>query len=102
MKPLGTGLGTVVVLLLVSSPRSIQAQTTAAATEASTPLSYNVTQEVTLTGTVSSVIMKAAPGMIVGSHLLRFSCVVLGARHYPVTTVPSARRATSFPPLSNT
>jgi hypothetical protein len=65
-----TGLGTVVVLLLISSLRPIQAQTTAAATGAATPLSYDVTEEVTLTGTVSSVLMKAAPGMIVGSHLL--------------------------------
>jgi hypothetical protein len=70
MKPLSNGLGTVVVLLLISSLRPIQAQTTAGATGAAAPLSYNVTGEATLTGTVSSVLIKAAPGMIVGSHLL--------------------------------
>ena len=31
---------------------------------------YDISKEVTLTGTVSSVLTKAAPGMIVGSHLL--------------------------------
>jgi hypothetical protein len=31
---------------------------------------YNVTEEVTLSGTVSSVLHKPAPGMIWGSHLL--------------------------------
>jgi len=67
MKPLSTGLYTVVALLLISSLRPIQAQTTADSAE---PLSYDVTEEVTVTGTVSSVLMKAAPGMIVGSHLL--------------------------------
>jgi hypothetical protein len=70
MKPLSTGLYTVVVLLLITSLCPIQAQTTVVAIGAATPLSYDVTEEVTLTGTVSSVLMKAAPGMIVGSHLL--------------------------------
>jgi hypothetical protein len=31
---------------------------------------YDVTQEVTLSGTVSAVLVKPAPGMIMGSHLL--------------------------------
>lgn len=70
MKPLSTGLCTVVALLLISSLRPMQAQTTAGATGAAKPLRYNVTEEVTLTATVSSVLMKADPGMIVGSHLL--------------------------------
>jgi hypothetical protein len=70
MKPLSTGLYTVVVLLLITSLCPIQAQTTAAASGSATPLSYGVAEEVTLTGTVSSVLMKAAPGMIVGAHLL--------------------------------
>ncbi len=34
------------------------------------PFSYDVTREVTLNGTVSSVLLKPAPGMVVGSHLL--------------------------------
>ena len=70
MKPLRTGLCTVVVLLLIAFLCPIQAQTRVAASGAATPLSYGVAEEVTLTGTVSSVLMKAAPGMIVGSHLL--------------------------------
>jgi hypothetical protein len=74
MKPLSTALCTVAVLLLISSQRPMQAQTTTTATAAATgaagPLGYDVNEEVTLTGTVSSVLTKAAPGMIVGSHLL--------------------------------
>ena len=31
---------------------------------------YDIQQEVTLRGTVSSVVTKASPGMVVGSHLL--------------------------------
>jgi len=69
MKPLSTGLCTVVVFLLISSQGPTQAQTAAAAGAAG-PVSHNATAEVTLTGTVSSVLTKAAPGMIVGSHLL--------------------------------
>jgi hypothetical protein len=65
MKPLSIGLYTVVALLLISFPRPIQAQTVQAKTMAAT-----TGVEVTLTGTVSSVLVKAAPGMIVGSHLL--------------------------------
>jgi len=34
------------------------------------PLSYDVSKEVTLNGTVSSVLEKPAQGMIMGSHLL--------------------------------
>jgi hypothetical protein len=69
MKPLSTGLCAVVALLLISSPRLMQAQTQTKSSAAG-PLSSDVTEEVTLTGTVSSVVTKAAPGMIVGSHLL--------------------------------
>jgi hypothetical protein len=65
MKPLSIGLYTVVALLLISFQRPIQAQTVQAKTMAAA-----TGVEVTLTGTVSSVLVKAAPGMIVGSHLL--------------------------------
>jgi hypothetical protein len=34
------------------------------------PFSYDTTKEVTLSGTVSSVLKKPDPGMIMGSHLL--------------------------------
>jgi hypothetical protein len=69
MKALSTGLCTVVAILLISFQRPIQAQTVQAQpVEAAT--GPDLTAEVTLTGTVRSVLMKAAPGMIVGSHLL--------------------------------
>jgi hypothetical protein len=70
MKTLSTGLCTLTILVVISSLRPVQAQTTAAATGSAAPFSYDITREVTLTGTVSSVLMKATPGMIVGSHLL--------------------------------
>lgn len=70
MKPLSTGLCIFAILLLVSFLRSVQAQTTAGAPGPAVPFSYDITNEVTLTGTVSSVLTKAAPGMILGSHLL--------------------------------
>jgi len=63
MRQLPTRLCTFAVLfLLISFSRSLQAQTRVPA--------HDVTQEVTLTGTVSSVLMNAAPGAIAGSHLL--------------------------------
>ena len=62
MKPLSTGLCAVVALLLLSSLCPIQAQTVQAKTAPAA--------EVTITGTVQSILVKAAPGMIVGSHLL--------------------------------
>jgi len=69
MKPLSTGLCTLAILLILSiSP--VQAQTTADATRTAAPFSFDAAGEVTLTGTVSSVLTKAAPGTIVGSHLL--------------------------------
>jgi hypothetical protein len=69
VKQLMIGLCTLAILL-ISSLRPVQAQTTAGATRAAGPFNYDVAEEVTITGTVSSVLMKAAPGMIVGSHLL--------------------------------
>ena len=56
--------------LLVSTLRPVQAQTTAAAIRGEGPLGYDVSEEVRVAGTVSSVLTEAAPGMIVGSHLL--------------------------------
>ena len=70
MKQLSTGLYTLAIFFLISSLRPIQAQTTAGTMRAAGSLGYDVTGEVTITGTVSSVLMEAAPGMIVGSHLL--------------------------------
>lgn len=55
--------------LIVSIPLT-QAQTVAVATRTARPFGYDVAQEVTLGGTVSSVLAKPAAGMIMGSHLL--------------------------------
>jgi hypothetical protein len=70
MKPLSATLCTLVIFFLISSPSPLQAQTTAASARSAAPLNYDIAQEVTLTGTVSRVLTEAAPGMIVGSHLL--------------------------------
>jgi len=70
MKPLSTGLCTLTIFLFISSLCSVQAQTKAAPTSSAAPFSDEGTREFTLSGTVSSILMKAAPGMIAGSHLL--------------------------------
>jgi hypothetical protein len=74
MKPLLAGLGRLAIFslisVLVSSLSLAQAQTTASASRSAAPFAYSVTEEVTLAGTVSSVLTEAGPGMIVGSHLL--------------------------------
>jgi len=70
MKESSIGLCTLAILFLISSLPPVQAQTTAVATGSAAPLRYNVADEVTLAGTVTSVFTKAAPGMIAGSHLL--------------------------------
>jgi len=64
-----TGLCLLALLSLILSPVPSQAQTTVG-NKVAGPLSYDVTQEVTLNGTVSSVLTKPSPGMIMGSHLL--------------------------------
>jgi hypothetical protein len=69
MRPLSTGL-CILAIIFVSFLRPVQAQTTAVATKAAGAFSYSVTEEVTLTGTVSSVLTKATSGTIVGSHML--------------------------------
>jgi len=69
MKPLSAALCTLVIFF-ISSPSPVQAQTTAGAARSAAPFQYDIAREVTLTGTVSSVLTKAAPGMIAGSHLL--------------------------------
>lgn len=70
MKCLCAGLCGLALLSLISLLPPLQAQTTAAAPRTAGPFSYDISQEVTLNGTVSSVLTKPAPGMIMGSHLL--------------------------------
>jgi hypothetical protein len=65
-----SGLCMLAILFFISSQCVVHAQTTAAATRSAAPFHYDITEEITLTGTVTSVLAKAAPGMISGSHLL--------------------------------
>jgi len=46
------------------------AQTKTAVARPRGPLAYDVTKETTLSGTVSSVLAKPIPGMIMGTHLI--------------------------------
>jgi hypothetical protein len=69
MKSPFTGLCALAVLSLISSVAPVQAQTAAIETRPAEPY-YDVAKEVTLKGTVSSVLTKPSPGMIMGSHLL--------------------------------
>ncbi|MGO9576222.1 MAG: hypothetical protein ACLPTQ_18060 [Terriglobales bacterium] len=69
MKRLCAGLcGLALLSLFAFLPA--QAQTSAVTARPAGPFSYDVTQEVTISGTVSSVLTKPAAGMIMGSHLL--------------------------------
>jgi hypothetical protein len=66
MKRLSPGLFALALLCFLSAPPQMQAQTS----ERLGPLAYDISKEVTLNGTVSSVLTKPAPGMMMGSHLL--------------------------------
>ena len=57
-------------LLSVISPAALAQAQTEAIARTEEPFSYDVNQEATLTGTVSSVLAKPSPGMLWGSHLL--------------------------------
>jgi hypothetical protein len=70
MKRLFAGLCALVLLSLLLPLPPAQAQTAAAATRPAGPFTYDVTKEVTLLATVSSVLTKPSPGMIMGAHLL--------------------------------
>ena len=70
MKPLPAGLCRLAILFLISSLPQVQAQTTAGAARSGAPFNYDIAAEIRLTGTVTSVLAKASPGMTAGSHLL--------------------------------
>jgi len=67
MKRLFAGLCVLALMSLIALSPPVQAQT---AERHAGPFSYDVSQEVTLKGTVSSVLTKPTPGMIMGLHLL--------------------------------
>jgi hypothetical protein len=58
------------LLALISLAAPAYAQTPEVAARPSGPFSYEVGKETTLRGTVSSVLEKPSPGMIMGAHLL--------------------------------
>jgi hypothetical protein len=70
------GICTMTLVSLIALQSPVLAQTTAGQTQttettkAAGPFGYDVSQEITLNGTVSSVLAKPASGMIIGSHLL--------------------------------
>ena len=70
MNPLLAQIYALLLLILISPLAIARAQSAAAATKPAGLLSYDISQEVTLSGTVSSVLTTAPKGMINGSHLL--------------------------------
>ena len=64
------GCKRILALLFLVATLPMNAQNAPASTRSATPLTYDISQEVTLSGTVSSVLTKASSGMIAGSHLL--------------------------------
>jgi len=70
MKPLLAWLTMLTLLFIASSLQPLTAQTSEGLTTAAGPFRYDSAQEVTVRGTVSAVLPNAAPGMVVGSHLL--------------------------------
>jgi len=69
MKPLFAGLFSLALLSLISPLPQIQAQTPAAEARSAQPF-YDLTREVTISGTVSSVITRSSSRMLPGPHLL--------------------------------
>ncbi len=70
MKHLFIGLCGLALLSFISPRLLVPAQAAAVETRSEGPLSYDITKEVTLSGTVSSVLTKPAKGMLMGSHIL--------------------------------
>jgi hypothetical protein len=58
------------LLCFISLLSPVQAQTAATPTRTTGPYTYHLSEEVTLSGTVSSVLPHSTAGMIMGSHLL--------------------------------
>jgi hypothetical protein len=69
MKRLHTGLWAFTLFSWISFAPAVMAQTSIGTGTAGS-FSYDVSREVAITATVSSVLAKPSPGMIMGSHLL--------------------------------
>jgi len=70
MKQLFAGIRTLALLSFVLPLLPLDAQTAPAPTRSAGPYSYDISQEVTLSGTVSSVLTRPSPGMAAEAHLL--------------------------------
>ncbi len=70
MKNLLAAICALALLSLVSPLQPVQAQTAGVVTRSAGPYGYDITNEVTLNGRVSSVLTSPSPGMVMGSHLL--------------------------------
>jgi hypothetical protein len=70
MRNLLGGLGLAAALLWTFMPAPVGAQTASSPRKISSAAHYDVRDEKTLTGTVTSVISHRQPGMLLGAHLL--------------------------------
>jgi hypothetical protein len=70
MRRLFAGLWALPLLAVVSLTVPVHAQTAAATANSTRPFSYQVSEEVTLRGSVTSVLATPERGMIMGSHLM--------------------------------
>jgi hypothetical protein len=70
MKERLAGICALALLFLVSSQQLVQAQAVGVAKRDATLFGYDARDEVTIGGTVSSVLVNSLPGMIPGAHLM--------------------------------
>jgi hypothetical protein len=70
MTRLCAAVGSLVLMALACLALPAGAQTKPSAARPSGPFSYDVSKEITLNGTVTSVLAKSEPGMVMGAHLV--------------------------------
>jgi len=70
MERLGVRVWVCAVVILLSFAADINAQSKAAIVRHAGPPGYDLSREVTLNATVSSVLARSSPGMVWGAHLL--------------------------------
>lgn len=63
-------LGWSALLAMLCLAMPVHAQSTLEVSKYNPPFKYDASKEVTLNGSVSSVLKKAEPGMIIGAHLM--------------------------------
>ncbi len=70
MRQLFAGVSTLSFILLFTTVPPSQAQAATGGIRTAGPSYYDLSHEVSLNGTVSTVVAKSSPGMLPGSHLL--------------------------------